>query len=533
MAGPIPLLAPIDELVDAYARPLLPPAPGEGTETVHVDRAMSRIAFAYEKVRNAVEYRETHLLRRAAIARILRRRLQVSADDLEGVAEGLLKELIRARYLPDATFPETVIEEVTIILSNYQRLRNALPKGERTLGEDVLEFAASAIEQHLVPPLHVEALIASAHDTFRTVIEVSGESLPEAALDEQLYVALHQVLARSDADTMRYQLFLLRMPEWKDRVLADDTNVAAVALRLPAVRAEIEAVLTHPLQDRLHRKLRKQIAPFVVLRTMVEKYGPEARAIFQDPDRFEPAIRETAQDLYRDVKARIRRSAVRAIIYLFLTKFVVALLAEVPYDLYIANELHALPLVINILFPPFLVFLIALWIRLPGEGNTQKVIRRLWGVAYGAHGGDWRVLVRPPSARKSLSQGLFAFAYVISIVLVYGCIGLLLNKYLSYNVVSTTIFLLFLSLVSFFGYRIRQSVRELMIAPRREGIFSLIFDFLSIPLMRVGRFLSLHFSRLNVLAFLLDAILEAPFKTVVDFFEDWIAYLREKREEIA
>ena len=38
-----------------------------------VSDAASRLAFIYEKIRNTVDYREDHLLRRYATARILRR----------------------------------------------------------------------------------------------------------------------------------------------------------------------------------------------------------------------------------------------------------------------------------------------------------------------------------------------------------------------------------------------------------------------------------------------------------------------------
>lgn len=62
-----------------------------------VSQTVSFFALVYEKVRNAVEYREDHLILRAAIERILKRRFSLNSDGT-GEAENLLRELLWARY---------------------------------------------------------------------------------------------------------------------------------------------------------------------------------------------------------------------------------------------------------------------------------------------------------------------------------------------------------------------------------------------------------------------------------------------------
>ena len=56
------------------------------------------LARAYEKARNALEYRADNLVRRAAVERILKRRIVINATSLS-LAENLLTELRWARYL--------------------------------------------------------------------------------------------------------------------------------------------------------------------------------------------------------------------------------------------------------------------------------------------------------------------------------------------------------------------------------------------------------------------------------------------------
>src|SRR3990172_2987744 len=47
---------------------------------IYVSQTVSFAAFLYEKMRNAVEFREDHLIRRAAIERIIKRRLVLNEN---------------------------------------------------------------------------------------------------------------------------------------------------------------------------------------------------------------------------------------------------------------------------------------------------------------------------------------------------------------------------------------------------------------------------------------------------------------------
>jgi len=59
---------------------IIPKTPPDDLSKIYVSQTVSFFAFAYEKIRNAVEYREDHQLRRAAIERILKRRLMINPD---------------------------------------------------------------------------------------------------------------------------------------------------------------------------------------------------------------------------------------------------------------------------------------------------------------------------------------------------------------------------------------------------------------------------------------------------------------------
>ncbi|MEX0888076.1 MAG: hypothetical protein WDZ67_01740, partial [Patescibacteria group bacterium] len=96
--------AAVAALTQAYSQDQTPVFP-EGPR-LKVPHAVSSLASLYEKVRTAMEYNEPHLFRRASAERILSRRLRAESNS-KLVAEGLLKELIRARYLQNDFYPES------------------------------------------------------------------------------------------------------------------------------------------------------------------------------------------------------------------------------------------------------------------------------------------------------------------------------------------------------------------------------------------------------------------------------------------
>ena len=74
--------------------------------TIHVDEVASALAGFYEKIREVVEWREEQLMRRAAIERMIKRRLLVEKDGKE-ISYALVMELIRGGHFPNDKMPES------------------------------------------------------------------------------------------------------------------------------------------------------------------------------------------------------------------------------------------------------------------------------------------------------------------------------------------------------------------------------------------------------------------------------------------
>jgi len=66
----------------------------------------------------------------------------------------------------------------------------------------------------------------------------------------------------------------------------------------------------------------------------------------------------------------------------------------------------------------------------------------------------------------------------------------------------------------------------------KESFFSPFVDFFFMPILSIGKFLSSEISKINILIFFFDFILEAPFKLIFEIFEEWISFVKHKKEEI-
>src|SRR3989338_9647569 len=100
---------------------------------INVNRFVSEIATWYEKFRNAMDYRDEEVVRRAAIERILKRRLLFGGDGLK-IAAPLMRELLWARYFPEASISDEEIKKVGRVIDLYLALRTELMNREINIG---------------------------------------------------------------------------------------------------------------------------------------------------------------------------------------------------------------------------------------------------------------------------------------------------------------------------------------------------------------------------------------------------------------
>lgn len=500
---------------------------------IKVDDVVSKMAFFYEKVRNTIDYQEEHLLRRNAVIRILKRQILFENKGSNNeTAESIIRELIRARYLPNNKIPKTVIGKVKILLDKYFLLIEYVNKHHKQRGEAkrltewVFNIAGSEIDELIVTPEKERVLAKCLHVTIGSQLSIKGGKVDEFEKDVQLYLAISDTLLKYDYLALEYLLFKIHYPLWYKSTAE---QVKEVAKNLDSIIKKMRKDLDNPLREKLSHVSRQYAVMLNIFNTIMIEQKEDITDIISDQERLAGEISKACEHKYEEAKIKLRRSGARSIVYIFLTKILLAIILETPFDLWIFKTVSYLALGVNIFFPVFLMFLIAVIIQVPSEENTNRIIDGIRKMVYTDQDLIGIEIVKPK--RRSVLNFLFTVIYLILFCISFGAIiSLLLN--IHFNFVSIIIFVVFLCLVSFFGIRIRRNAKEIFIDPPKEKASSLAVTFFTLPILRVGKWMSDNFSKINVFIFMFDFLIEAPFKTFVVIIEDLVAFIREKREEL-
>ncbi len=504
------------------------PVPRDGANLT-VSRTVSLLAVLYEKARNAVEFRAEHLVRRASIERILKRRILINGGS-QTIAENIIVELLWARYIDSSLIDQKKIEEIQRIINRYlvvKHIHYDTNKKTKVPWDVILGLAASEIEDTIVSSKKRDALTNFFYHAIRAKVQFPEQD--EAYANIQTFITAERAFSQSDEPLISYHLLKLMYPSWFS-VTTEETVTACTTFMITL--EQIQTHLKDPINEALFRYSRKQTPAFFLIRDLFLGSDDKVRAIIEDPTVLEQKLADLAHQHETETRAKVGRAVIRSFIYIFLTKMVFALAIEAPYDLYVAKKVTAIPLIINLLFPPILMVVVAGFIGLPGEENTKMLVERVKKTLY--HFGDLQaetdLFVPKQVIRRPLLTAMFSLFYLVTFSTTFFLIHMALAA-LHFNIVSQGIFIFFVALVVFFAYRIRQSTKDYEIL-NRQGALEPVFDFLFLPILRAGHMLSREIARLNVLLFFFDFILEAPLKVIFEVVEEWIRFVRVKKEEI-
>lgn len=498
---------------------------------IEVDQLASKLALVYEKLRYAVDYREEHLVRRHAIERIIKRNF-LWKKDLTVSARALIEELIRAGYVQNSHLPESKIDDVAQVFYKYvtviENLSSTNSEERRQLTNWLLTLSSVEIEYELISHTPQLKLLQEFYQYLKAHIVFEKLPLDEREKNIQLFIAAHKSLLKSDLPTISYHLFHLYVPSWQN---TDKTFLQSCARDLHEVKKLIDSNLRDPFSDQLQRTIKKPSVYFSIIHELFFQRAQDIESLVFDIPSIENEIASICTTKYKTAKIKLRRSTVNSIIYVFLTKIILAFIIEVPYDLLVLGHINRLPLAANIFFHPFLMFLVATSTRIPTSKNTKKIILETKNILYGTSTDNLLHRFKKSPEIGSSKFIVSNFIYGVLYLITFGLVIWLLSK-LGFNLASGMLFVFFLTVVSFFGIRIKNSARELQVLKKRENFISFVFDLLTLPLIRVGRWISINSSKVNIFIFLFDYIIETPFKTLVRSIETGIFYIKEKKEEL-
>lgn len=480
------------------------------------------VSTAYEQLRNAAEYAQDHLLAQNAIRRFFVRNLFLQNTTLvdKTIAEELVIELTQSGYIKNNTQPIEVIDKLGETIQrhygNYRRLK-ASGITEKTAQGWTLDLLSIESEKILFEDEIQSAYVQFAYRHYQTVLHKKSfifSADDEANFEASIYMAVHRSLFKSDITVVRADM--QQLYDMPDENINDYANF----------HKNIDEIFSSEMTNRITRYINKYGAPLRVLRSMVQN-NDRVSELLPESDKFEHAYSTQITDEYRSSKAKLNKGLIKSIIFLLITKTLIGIAIEVPFDIATTGMVLMLPLTVNLLTPVVYLIILRLGFKLPGDTNSKAMQVYINDTLYGEHN---QVDLYPAVKDKSYPIG-FTIAYALMFIVVFGFVSNILAR-LGFSIVQGLIFFTFLAFASFLGLRLLRIVQDLELVTTRLGTISTIREFLFMPFTFLGKWLSDKYQKINIVALILDTLIELPLKTVLRLVRQWTGFIDEKKEEI-
>ena len=490
----------------------------------HVAGLGSGFYFAYEQLRNVAEYREHHLLLRSAVQRYLSRHMHL--DTYEPIAADLVTELTQSGYLKNDTIAVSTIEDIDEMLAGYATIYHQLRSSRisrDTAADWLFQTASVQTENELAPDPKGNILMQFAFEHYFYSVDRAAALGKKKVNDHEyriaLFCAVQRAIFKSDLPTTRYYLVALSLPDLPKQPIEHVIELNKL----------IDELYQGAVTNRLARVINRYGAPIRILRELILEGGTPEKSLDNRGETLS-RIKDLCSREYENTRSTLNARIIKTILFIFVTKTLIGVSVEVPYDLFITGAIAWAPLIINILFPLLYMTTIAARIATPSRQNTEVIAGYIDRILYDGAGTPVVYKVKRRLSSRSLNS-MFSSVYAIGFI---GSLALLvwILIQLGFNIVNGSIFFLFFSAVSFLGFRLRQSAHELAMIDEREGILPTLADFLATPFVRVGHWLSDKYARANFVTALLDIAIEMPIKTSLRMLRQWASFMRDKQEEL-
>jgi hypothetical protein len=509
-------------------------AEGIEGEYIHVSNITRGLGFLYERIRNTLDYQEESLWAKNAILRILnRKKIQFLSGQEIGLS--LIQELIRGRYLENDCVPLDKASQVDLVLLKYRMLWNAVFQEKsiysgykESIFNWILELAACEIEEMLRKNQKDFFYFKFLYESIRERIEFYPKVSPEIS-DIQIYLSSFRSLFQADNSMEYWMLWRLYFPEWSNSVCSED-YILELSKNIVNIKRNFDEKISWPLRNKLDKIVKRFSVLTMFLRDILDENLAEAEKILTDSRMLEEKLLEVYQRRYNENRARLKRIAFRAILFIFFTKLIFALAIEAPYEVLVLGKVDSYALALNTIIPPIILMIASLSIRMPGEEANFTKLMAEFNKFLGKDSKNISVL-RMDKNKSDVVKILIGILYLANFALVFWVLSVIVRA-LKFNILSAAIFVFFLSVVSLFAIKIRKTANELIAVEEYEHWVRQIFDFMIFPFLEIGRAVSWGFRSLNLVAFLFDFLLEAPFNAFIEIMEEWFSFLRERRESL-
>jgi len=513
---------------------------------IYVDEIATKIAKVYEKVRRVIDWKEENLVRRTSIERILKRRLISEISEItmlpdlkpKEIAGPVTLEIIRTGYFENGKISEDKITAVAKILDKYiYILKNSPYAKENALAIKVkvhfynwiLEIAACEIEETLDYPYKEDALLNFMTETMTQRIKI----IPEGALSEeekyiQTYIAVHKMLFNLDEPIITYHVLKNKYPLFVDNAQSFTEEFTD---NIENIWNNIKKELKHPKRGGFQNICEKYDAAFLILSDVLKDVedNENLEEELAKKENLHKLIEKVYKKRFSTLKKRLFRSAVYSTLSIFVAGAASLFVFEFPIAKLFYGGFSPWAIVADIMIPTALMFILVGIIRPPAEDNLPKVKEEIEKIVYITEE-EITYKMKLNKKVKKVQNFIFGVIYLL------GGVASLFFIYRIFKIARVPLTSLYIdtvnvAIVVFAAMVIRQKSKELTIK-ERTSIFEFILDFFSIPLAKMGSWLSSKWKEFNFISVFFSTLVDTPFSTFIELLEGWRDYIKEKRAGI-
>ncbi len=496
-----------------------PTKPGD----VKIDKRLSAYIERYERLRNIVGFHDEQLWRRFAIQRIVKREILLSTKE-KPHAEDLLQELVLGQYLDEEEVTTAATARVDSVIGKYLSAAQMLRRVECNMSRQDARlwlFGIMAIEIEEVLGLLNHSLALADAMRKEAMIRFQFPQFYITKEQEEIFtlIASAETLLKADQEFVAYLLIKRWYPAW----FTENALSVQYVQEICALKMQIAEYERHPLFKQIIRISKPHSIVFLVLDEVIKKYRGDLTDLQQK-------CRVVLQSIYSNLERKVRRQVWYSFLYLLLTKFILVILIEFPYEKWRYGSGSYFQAGVNLGAPVLLLLILTIGIRVSTERNTKMIIKEVENLILDRQTELESKLLIPHErtlARSVLFNLFFAVAYLLS----YGAMVFVLRMW-HFNIVSGWFFVFFITLVTYLAIRIRFTAERFRIIEQSRLVGREILYFTALPILSSGKWIVSKFSRYNFIIMLFDLFFEAPYKTIVFLFRDFSDFAREMREKI-
>ncbi len=494
-------------------------------DTLHVPDVANFVLYAYEQLRSVSENIEDHLLLQAAIRRFYKRLPLTVINKSDSPGTELVIELTQAQYLKNDTVSLETIEQIdelfTSSLASSKKIagvKSAQLRAKYT--EWLLDVLSVSTEQLLHSTIRDVTFVHVAHTYFSRLVDYdqlidSKDSISQSDYPSLLYIAVHKALLKSDDANARSGLLDLYVTNLKSR---DD---------FVRFHEKYDVLASSRSASKITRFVSNNRAPLRIVRDLYFSESSSTTLDLTSRSKVESGISHQIVMTTEAVKKVRNTAVIKSIIFLLITKALIGLLIEIPYDLYVTGSVIILPLLINLLFPPIFLAITAFTFKTPGERNKEALKKHILSMLYENTPASVKLRYSDPIASSVGFNIVYGSVFIAAVYLIYTRL-----TGLDFNFIQIALFFIFFSTASFLGYRITLHIKEIEHIHTNQGIVAVIRDILYSPFIFIGKRISYRFGRINLIARVLDVAVDLPLKSFLKLLRQWVRFVSSKKDEL-